>query len=243
VVAVCWMTTQVPYPVRAQSFSAPVSEKKSVAGPDTQVVPSLRVAERYDSNVFFVPGTNLEDYVTTVSPQLRLNHRNQWVEAMIGGGATGEVYAKNSGLNYVGANGTMGLNLDGAMNSLLQGLGLRVFDTFVYTPQLLSFTAPTGENQISEAFVQGIQPQRANSFTNMVKAEGSYFFSPFMGVVSTYTDRRIRFENPITAPTGSSQGIGLRDTDFQTVTSGLAVKPSRYDITCSPVSERHFLSS
>jgi hypothetical protein len=57
-IAVCWMTTQAPYPVEAQSFSVPPAlEKKSVVRPDTQIIPSLRVAERYDSNVYFVPGT------------------------------------------------------------------------------------------------------------------------------------------------------------------------------------------
>jgi hypothetical protein len=227
-IAVCWMTTQAPYPVEAQSFSVPEMEKKSVVRPDTQIIPSLRVAERYDSNVYFVPGTNVEDFVTTVSPQLKLTRRNEWLEGTIDGGATGEVYAKNSGLNYVGGNGTVDLNLDGAMNTLVRGLGLRVADTFVYTPQPLAFADPTGASQFREAFVQGIQVQRVKSFTNTAKADASYFFSPYVGVISTYTDQRRRFLQPIAPPTGVPQE-GFIDTNFQTLTSGLVGKLSPSD--------------
>lgn len=196
--------------------------------PRTTVIPSLRVAERYDSNVFFVPGQNLEDYVTTVSPQVKAIHRNQWVEAKLGAGATGEVYVKNPGLNYVGGNGAIDLDLDRAVNSLVRGMGLHISDTLRYTPQPPAFAAPIGGSQISEAFVQGIQARRANSFTNIATVEASYFFSSSMGVSSTYIDRRIRFGAPRTTPTGIEQG-GVRDTNFQTLTSGVVAKFSSSD--------------
>lgn len=227
-VAVYGMTMQIPDHVHAQLSAAPVSEDKSVAEPDTHIVPSLRVAERYDSNVFFVPGTNLEDYVTTVSPQVKLFHRNQWVEGTVGGGATTEVYVKNPGLNYAAGNGTVDVNLDGAMNRLVQGLGLRVADTVVYTPQPLAFAAPIGGSQLPPAFVQGIQAQRANSFSNAAKVDASYRFSEYLSMAVTYVDQRIRFGNPIATPTGAAQG-GFIDTNFQTLTSGLARKLSPVD--------------
>jgi hypothetical protein len=224
----CWMSAQVPYPVQAQLFSVPEAERRSIPGPDIQIIPSFRMAERYDSNVYFLPGTNLEDYITTFSPQIKVNHRSEWVEGTVGGGATGEVFSKNAGLNYVGGNGTVDLTFDNAMNRLVHGLKLRVGDSFIYTPQPLAFAAPIGGNQISAAFVPGIQAQRVNSFTNAAKVEASYFFSPFMGVTSTYTDQRIRFGDPITTPTGVTQG-GFRDTNFQTLTSGIVIKPSPAD--------------
>ncbi len=211
----------VPEPEQAQEVSAAVE-------PHTAIVPSLRVAERYDSNVFFVPGRNLEDIVTTLAPHIKATHRNQWIDATFGGGATSEIYVKNPGLNYIGGNGSIDLNLDGAMSQLVRGLGLRVSDVISYTPQPPAFAAPTGGSQISETFVQGIQARRANSFTNAAKVEGSYFFSTFMGVVSTYTDRRIRFGKQVTTPDGVSQG-GFIDTNFQTLTSGLTVKVTPSD--------------
>lgn len=226
------MMASVSSPTMAQSIHELEPETKQEVSaalePRTTVIPSLRVAERYDSNVFFVPGTNLEDFVTTVSPQLKVAHKNQWVEARMGAGATGEVYVKNPGLNYVGGNAAVDLDLDRAVNALVRGLGLRISDTLSYTPQPPAFAAPTEGSQISEAFVQGIQARRANSFTNVARVEASYFFSSFMGVTSTYTDRRIRFGTPRATPTGIEQG-GVRDTDFQTLTSGVLAKISPAD--------------
>lgn len=227
-VAMYGMTMQIPTRVQAQSSSALVSDTKSVGAPDTHIVPSLRVAERYDSNVFFVPGKNLEDYVSTVSPQLKVSHRSQWVEGVVSGGAIGEVYAKNSDLNYVGGNGTVDLSLDSAMNRLVQGLGLRVTGTFAYTPQPRPFAAPTSGNQLQLGPVQGIQVQRVSTFVNAAKVEASYRFSDYQGMTVTYLDQRIRFGNPIATPTGATPG-GLIDTNFQTLTSGLVRQLSPAD--------------
>lgn len=236
--AVCGMTIQVPFSVQAQSYSVPGSETRFGSAPDgsepagsapaTSFIPSLRIAERYDSNVYFVQGTNLEDYVTTVSPQLKLAHKNQWVEGFVLGGARGEAYVNNPGLNYVGGNGTVDLNLDRAMNALVPGLGLRVSDNIFYTPQPPAFAAPVGGSQLSEVFVEGIQIRRTNSFMNAANAEASYFFSQQMGVISTYTDRRMRFGKPLFTPTGAVPGNPL-DVNFQTLTSGLIGMPSPAD--------------
>lgn len=217
---VCGMTMQVPNPAQAQYFPASASETGTVGQPATAITPSLLVAERYDSNVYFVPGTNLEDYVTTVSPQLRLVRKGQWLEGVVSGGAIGEAYVKNPDLSYVGGNGTVDLNLDGTMNRLVQGLGLRVTGTFAYTPQPRPFAAPTSENQLQPGFVQGIQVQRVNTFSNAARVEASYRFSEYQSMTVTYLDQRIRFGTPIAAPTGATQG-GLIDTNFQTITSGL----------------------
>ena len=43
-------------------------------GDGFKVIPTVTVAERYDSNVYFVPktrGLDRSDYVTTVAPQIR----------------------------------------------------------------------------------------------------------------------------------------------------------------------------
>ena len=235
--AVSLVTIQGPPLGYAQYFSASTSEMRTIAEPEgramgesaTTIIPSLRLTERYDSNVFLVKGANLEDYVTTVSPQLRVAHKNQWVEVRVGGGATGEVYAKNPGLNYVGANGTVALNLDGAMNALLPGLGLRISNGVSYTPQPPAFAAPTSGNQISDAFVQGLQARRANSFSSMTSVEASYFFLPYMGVSSTYTDSRVRFGKAFSTPTSIVPSGEFINTNFQTLTSGLVMRPSTVD--------------
>ncbi|MGH7183949.1 MAG: hypothetical protein ACREJN_18505, partial [Nitrospiraceae bacterium] len=148
----CGMTMLNPDSVNGQYGQAgppsiPTSPPSAGTGAQTNVIPSLSVSERYDSNVYFVQGGNLEDYVTRVSPQVRVFHKRQLIEGMVGGGATGETYVRNPGLNYIAGNGIVNLNLDRAMGELIRGLGLRIFDTYVYTPQPLAFAAPVGGNE------------------------------------------------------------------------------------------------
>jgi hypothetical protein len=223
------LITQAALLAHAQSFPEFETEPSVVREPGTTIMPSLRLAERYDSNVFFRQGANLEDYVTTVAPKVQVTHKNQWVEAQITGGATSEVYARNPGLNYVGMNGSMILNLDGAMNSLVRGLGLKISETGTYTPQPVAFASPTGGNDLSEAFVQGIQARRANSFTNIGKVDASYFFLPYLGISSSYSDRRIRFGTGARTPDGVVPSGEFINTDFQMLNSGLIGRPTTVD--------------
>ena len=219
VAALCGMTMLNPGSVHGQAVIPSTPQTRSVTGPQTNVIPSLTLSERYDSNVFFVPGGNLEDYVTSASPQLRVVHKRQLVEATVGGGATAEVYAKNPGLNYVAANGLVDLNLDGAMSEMVRGMGLRISDTFYYTPQVPSFAAPTGGGgQISESFVRGIQARRANSFTNGGTVAGSYAMSPLVTLTSTYSNAYRHFGSTIAPPAGTTQPA-LINTTFHTVNS------------------------
>lgn len=235
--AVCGMMTQVSSLGYAQYSSSPGSEMRAIGEPEgkiaaesgTTIIPSVRLTERYDSNVFFLQGNNLEDFVTSIAPQLRVSHRNQWIEGVVSGGGTGEVYVKNPGLNYVGANGSVALNLDGAMNALVRGLGLRISDSITYTPQPPAFAAPTGGSQLSEVFVQGLQARRANSFTNTAKVEVSYALSTYLSVISTYTDRRIRFGKGTSTPTGVVATGEFINTNFQTLTSGFVGQLSTSD--------------
>ena len=228
VAALCGMTILNPGAVHGQAVTPSTPKTKDVRGPETNIIPSLRLSERYDSNVYFVPGSNLEDYVTTVSPQLRVIHKRQLVEGTVGGGFTAEAYAKNPGLNYVAANGVVDLNLNGAMSELVSGLGLHISDTYYYTPETPSFAAPTGGSQIPESSVQGIQARRANSHTNTGTVAGSYAPSPVLSFNSTYSDLRRQFGSVVSTPTGAVQGEFI-DTTFQTVTSGPAVKISPLD--------------
>jgi len=217
-----------PGPVQGQAGIPSTPAPQAVEGPETNIIPSVALSERYDSNVFFVPGGTLDDYVTTVSPQLRVVHKRPLVAGTIGGGLTAETYVKNPGLNYVAANGVISLNLDGAMNELVRGLGLQISDKFRYTPQLPAFAAPTDGGQIPESSLIGIQARRANSSANAGTVAASYAISPLLSFISTYIDHRIQFGNPTSAPTGGIQG-SLIDTTVQTVQSGPGFKVSPRD--------------
>ena len=222
------MVMMNPAPAQGQAVIPSTPAPKAGARTETNIIPSVTLSERYDSNVFFVPGRNFEDYVTTVSPQLRVVHRRQLVEGTVDGGLTAEAYVKNPGINYVGANGSVKLNLDDAMNELVRGLGLQISDTFYYTPQMPAFAAPTGGGELSAPSVIGIQAQRANASVNSGTVAASYAVSPLLSFTSTYVDQRIDFKNPISTPTGGIQS-SLLDTTFQTVTSGPVLRVSPRD--------------
>ena len=192
---------------------------------ETRLVPSLAVSERYDSNVFFVPGGNLEDYVTTISPRVKVEHKGRLIEGTVQGGATGEVYVKNPGLNYIALNGGVALNLDNAVAQVVRGAGLKVSDTFYFTPQAPAFVAPGTGGQVSEAFVRGIQAGRANSFSNSGSAIGSYALSPTMDLQATYMHQKIHFGTAFVSPTTGR----FFNTTFQTVTAGPQLKVSPLD--------------
>src|SRR5437870_3408561 len=196
-----------------------------IAHGETKLVPLLAVSERYDSNVFFIPGRNVEDYVTNISPQVTVDHKGRLIDGTVRGGAAAEVYVKNPGLNYVAANGGVTLNLDNAVSQLVRGAGLKLSDTFYYTPQPPAFVAPGTGSQVSEAFVRGIQAARANSFTNTGSVIGSYSLSPRVDLQATYMHRRIRFGTTFVSSTSSQ----FFNTTFQTVTAGPQVKISPLD--------------
>lgn len=103
-----------------------------------QVVPSVQVSERYDSNVYFAPksllqGLNPEDFVTTVAPQVRgvyTDHEHLVkVNAVVG--AVGSYYAKNTELSYVSANVGAILDMSDLVSRWRPGARWTVSDTFL----------------------------------------------------------------------------------------------------------------
>jgi hypothetical protein len=192
---------------------------------ETKLVPMLSVSERYDSNVFFVPGRNLEDYVTNISPQVKVDHKGRLIDGTVQGGATAEVYVKNPGLNYVATNGGVNLNLDNAVAQLVRGAGLKLSDTFYFTPQSPAFVAPATGSQVSEAFVRGIQAARANSFTNVGSVIGFYTLSPRVDLQAAYMHQKIHFGTALVSQTTGR----FFNTTFQTVNAGPQLKISPLD--------------
>ncbi len=89
-----------------------------------QVIPSISVGQRYDSNVFFVPkrqGLDREDFVTTAVPQVRGYYVGNWFDVPATASAIGEYYAKHPTLNYVGANTGLVLSLSKLLDRWWQG--------------------------------------------------------------------------------------------------------------------------
>jgi hypothetical protein len=155
---------------------------------DTKVTPILTVAERYDSNVYFIKGRNLEDYVTSVTPQLRIDHSGRLLSGSLTGTITGEAYVKNPGLNYIAPSGALTMNLDNLIGQLDRRAKLTVSDSFMFTPKPLAFIGPGTGSEVPDTFVRGIQAQRANSRTNMAMVTGAYLLTPSVSLQGSYTN-------------------------------------------------------
>ena len=130
-----------------------------------------------------------EDYVTTVAPQLRIDHSDRLVTGSLTGTVTGEAYAKNPGLNYIAPSGALTMNLDGLMGQLDKRARLTVSDSFAFTPKPLAFIGPSTGSEVPDTFVRGIQTQRANSRTNVAMVTGGYQFTPVVALQGSYTIR------------------------------------------------------
>src|SRR5690554_103051 len=105
---------------------------------DTQFVPVLSVQERYDSNVLFVnpklvPDVDVEDFVTTITPQLMVKSRGGLMDVNGSVGAIGEIYKNNPTLNYVGVNAGLALGLTPLISRLSPRAAMDVFGSYQYT--------------------------------------------------------------------------------------------------------------
>ena len=193
-----------------------------------EVIPSLCVAERYDSNVFFrpaTPGLQRDDFVTTVNPRIRVNHSGEYASGVLNLGGFSETYARNSNLDYLGTRDSLFLNLDNSIKRLFPHASLRIMDTFSYTqlpPALVNPIAgrsPTDPNIIvdpnipnsDEVFAQGLQFERRYNLMNTGTVMTSYATTDLTSLNASYSYSILRFKG---APT--TQGLSLLDATTQT---------------------------
>ena len=195
-------------------------------GESLQLIPSICVSERYDSNVFFAPktpGLQREDFVTNVSPKMHVNHNGEYAAGFLDLVGFYESYVRNPGLNYFGGSGSLFLNLDNSIKQVLPRAGLRVVDSGSYSPLPPGFSAPaagTDPNDISNiqnAFARGILAFRTNNFTNTGTVSSTYATTASTNLEASYTHAMIRWgSSPGTA--GIGLGGGFFDTTTQTGT-------------------------
>jgi hypothetical protein len=196
---------------------------------DTKVVPSVTVAERYDSNVFyapqsFVPIQRLWDFVTVVAPEVKVQQSGTAIEGDLRVGGSANTYVNNPGLNYFSANAAFHLNLDNWISQLMERTGLQVDEYFQYTPEQPSFLTPKAEIT-SAPLLLGIQAFRANSLFNVARATGTYDISPTLSVQGTYLNSITSFGRAFVAA-----GPGaFFSTTTQTASAGPQIKLSPRD--------------
>ena len=206
-----------------------------------EVVPSICVAERYDSNVYFrpaTPGLQREDFVTTVNPRVRINHNGEYASAVLNLSGFNETYANNSNLNFFGTRDSLAINLDNSIKRWFPRAGLRVMDMFSYSllpPGLGTFAAGTSPGDPSipqdpnlpnseDVFAQGLLFERRKNLTNIGTVMASYDTTATTSLNASYTYSILRFQG---SPT--TQGLSLFNTTSQTGTVGGTARLSDLD--------------
>lgn len=178
-------------------------------------VPIISLTERYDSNVLM--GTNkIYDYVTSLSPGVRINANNLYVNGSLVAKVIADRYVRNPGLSYVGSSSVLALGLDNITGRLVRGWSLTINDSFRYTPHQPAFFSPEEGNEIPSAFVNGIQATRSNSLNNFLSVASSVSISSTASIATTYTNQILRFYPDASVPfTG-----GLFNVDANSISAG-----------------------
>ena len=191
-----------------------------------RIIPTIMVGERYDSNVFFrppTPGLDREDFVTTASPQIRGLYAGSLVSVNAVGGATGEYYAKNTGLNYIGANAGASLDMSKLLEQWWQGSTWQVTEFYLDSPQPQAFLPGDVSGASGNPFARGYQAGRANYQTNVVSTNLSVPLNQTLALQGSYSNGFIKYGS------SSVQQGALLDSNFQFYTSGIAMRVTHLD--------------
>ena len=227
--------TPSPLSSRGPAPIADATGRPHLGGGGLELVPSICVSERYDSNVYFAPptpGLRRDDFVTNVNPQLRVNHHGEYADGYLEAGGFSETYINSPGLNYIGTADTLYLNLDNSIRRLLPNATLSITDNVRYTPTPPGFsnpiagTSPGSPANIQNIYAQGLLSYRANNLTNNATVLTSYNVTPLTSLNASYSHAILRFG---AAPVTSASQLTLFDTTSQTATIGAKTQLSARD--------------
>jgi len=173
----------------------------------TNIIPSLRVSERYDSNVFFTPKSLLgpndepEDFITTVTPQITMAHQGSLMRGSLSVGALVSKYINNPDLDFTGYNAAGALDLTQAANKVSQRISnLTLRGTSQYTPSITGAgVAGAREAQgtigTGQALNNGIVANRANIHRYNLGVTGSYQLTPTTAMTGSFDYTKVSFGN------------------------------------------------
>ncbi|TKB95121.1 MAG: hypothetical protein E8D41_02055 [Nitrospira sp.] len=186
-----------------------------------RIIPTVMVGERYDSNVFFRPrtqGLDREDFVTTTSPQIRGLYAGDLISVNAVGGATGEYYAKNTALNYIGANASVSLDMSKFLAQWWRGSTWKVTEFYIDSAQPRAFLTGDVTGASGNPFARGFQAGRVNYQNNVVSTNLALPLTQTLALIGSYSNGFIKFGS------SSVQQGTLFDTNIESYTTGIAMK-------------------
>jgi hypothetical protein len=78
-----------------------VSLPAQTGADDFKLIPSIAIKEEYNDNIFFDDGNEEEDFITTISPGLKLSNRTERLNAGLSARFDGISYSDNNDLNAI----------------------------------------------------------------------------------------------------------------------------------------------
>ena len=160
---------------------------------ETMIVPTLSVRSWYDTNVYrrpkqlLTPGTQAEDFVTSVLPVLDVLHKTRDIEADVKMGGIFTTYVENTSRNYFGATLQGGVRLDHWVEQYVRGARLQVVENLRYTPEQPSFLQGSRDLPTDADLTTGVQGFRANTLYNTTQVTGGYPVSRDLSMEGGYT--------------------------------------------------------
>ena len=205
-----------------------------IARGETRFIPSLGFSERYDSNIFASPsgltppGKKPWDMATSVTPGIQIVDKDRVVETNLSANVNGTAFMNNPELNFVATQLTGVIKLDGLVGQLIPGLKLQVSDSFRFSPEAPSFVTAGTPAPTENVFARGIQPVRANTFTNTASVTASYPLSKSLGVKGAYAYSLFRV-GKILVEQSPDVPVVFFNTDFQRLSVGPTYNLARGD--------------
>ncbi|MBX3301846.1 MAG: outer membrane beta-barrel protein [Nitrospira sp.] len=161
---------------------------------ETKIVPFAAMMGRYDSNIFNIPaqllapGTQLDDFETSIGGGARVLYDTRNVEASVDAGGNFSAYVHNTNANFfqMRLNGSIGL--DRWVDQYVRGASLRVVESLRYSPDPPAFMGGVRNIlQGDDTFLQGgVQVFRSNQIINTTKIEGKYPLSRDLALEGGY---------------------------------------------------------
>jgi hypothetical protein len=171
---------------------------------------SLSVTERYDDNIFLccssTETTQKGDFLTTLSPGLRLMRLGEQLKFTSSYRANLDLYPSRSYRNTVSQTGQIGLTVLSLGPGLLQRANFDLTDSFTATDRLVNFSA-----QGNQPANNGVVTQTGTTLTNTGSATLSFPFTDNLSASASYNRSFTRFNAP-----------GLVDTATQEATASFS---------------------
>jgi len=222
----------------------------------TRIVPLISATEQYDTNVFFTPksqlqpGTQPEDFITTVIPQVVGRYAGRLMDANASVGALVTHYVNNPDLDYLGFNASGAINLTRVgQRSLPRLRSWTVPGTYMYTQTNAAFggcgfgyggagfggvggggiggVGGCGGAQPGQLapFETGLVTQRVRTTSYSVGTSASYALAPTTVFQASYMYSRISFGGQFQQNGQNS----LFSTTAQTISGGPSTKLTATD--------------